>query len=240
MKVSDNYLDKVDNYLLKGLTLEHTRMTTEQKFRTRLVYEAYQIWVSDKGVNPSELLRNLAAREYALILRKAAEGDPISIEYRDALKIEPGVVRPMWAISNDVQTLNHIIAHFHQPTAAIDKAIVHDAGLWLYKHGRDVGDGRDVAKGAKILQELNHNFEDRSNIADNVPTAQIRITGDVGVVKTGRVNYTEEEIRKISKNVGVTFDEAVELIESEKGYYQEVVDDDEPEKDYIEKTQEEM
>lgn len=123
MKVSDKYLSLVDEIIFMGGSILHMTMTEEQKLRTLIVHKAYQAWMSNKQIRPSDLCQRIAARIYGDLLLRAE----INPHYRDLcekLDIRPGVPRADSKIANDVQTLNHIIGRFNAPTMNIEKAKV--------------------------------------------------------------------------------------------------------------------
>ena len=67
-------------------------MTEEQKLRTLIAYEAYQVWMSNKQIRPSDLCRRIAARIYGDMLLRA-ETDPHYRDLCEKLDIRPGVPR---------------------------------------------------------------------------------------------------------------------------------------------------
>ena len=121
-KPSEKYFDKVERWLLGGITIDKMIMSPDQRFRALLAYEAYKIWLQDKQIRPTDIMRRIAAREYPVLLQKAAAGDSKAIEYVDAMNIRPGIPRTPTEISNDVALFNHIIGRFDVPTENIEKA----------------------------------------------------------------------------------------------------------------------
>jgi len=63
-KPSEKYFDKVERWLLGGISIEKMVMSPDQRFRAMLAYEVYQRWLQDKQLRASDVLRNIAAREY--------------------------------------------------------------------------------------------------------------------------------------------------------------------------------
>ena len=57
-------------------------------------------------------------------------------------------------IANDVQTLDHIVGRFNQPTRNIEKAKVIDATDWLIEEGMKSGNDRSVSSGAEKKMKL--------------------------------------------------------------------------------------
>ena len=226
-KPSEKYFDKVERWLLGGITIEKMIMSPDQRFRALLAYEAYKIWLQDKQIRATDIMRRIAAREYPLLLKKAADGDARAIEYVEAMNIRPGVPRTPTEISNDVALFNHIIGRFDVPTENIEKAKVQDASDWLIREGMKMGDPRSVKSGADLKMQLNNNFQEKENAAEQMPEAEINITGDVSVVKRDRVNYTDEEKKKFARRYGLTDKQVVNMIQNSDGTWQ--MPDEEPE-----------
>ena len=215
-KPSEKYFDKVERWLLGGITIEKMIMSPDQRFRALLAYEAYKIWLQDKQIRATDIMRRIAAREYPLLLK-----------YVEAMNIRPGVPRTPTEISNDVALFNHIIGRFDVPTENIEKAKVQDASDWLIREGMKMGDPRSVKSGADLKMQLNNNFQEKENAAEQMPDSEINITGDVSVVKRDRVNYTDEEKKKFARRYGLTDKQVVNMIQNSDGTWQ--MPDEEPE-----------
>lgn len=232
-KPSENFFNKVERWLLGGITIEKMILTPDQRFRALLAYEAYQIWLQDKQIRPSDVMRRLAAREYPVLLRRADDGDQKAQEYVAAMNIRPGIQRTPTEISNDVALFNHIIGRFDTPIDNIEKAKVQDASDWLIREGMKMGDPRSVKSGADLKMQLNNNFQEKENPEDQMPASDINITADVSVVKRDRVNYTDEERKRMARRYGLTDKQVVDMIQNSDGTWQipEEQPDHEPEKD---------
>ncbi len=238
-KPSEKYFDKVERWLLGGITIDKMILSPDQRFRALLAYEAYQIWLQDKQIRPSDLMRRLAAREYPVLLQKAEEGDEKAMEYVAAMNIRHGVQRTPTEISNDVALFNHIIGRFDTPIDNIERAKVQDASDWLIREGMKMGDARSVKSGADLKMQLNNNFQEKEDVEGQMPTSEINITADVSVIKRDRVNYTEEERKKMARKYGLTDKQVVEMIENADGTWQmpDEAPDPEPEKDVFDENQ---
>jgi len=218
--VSSKYLEVLDKWMYAGYTsLDGMAMTVKQKLRTQIVMEAYGVWQMNKQINPMDLCRKVSARVYSELWRMAETNAQVK-EFMEACKVRPGVQRTVKELYNDVEALNHVIATFTAPTADIEKAKVVDASDWLIQHGMQVGDGRDVKSGAEIKMRLHKDFDAKEAGYEDMANADINITGDVSVVKPGRVNYTEEEKKKFAKRFGITEREVVNLIEGADGSWE--------------------
>lgn len=230
------YLERVEKCILSGIPVENMNMTIRQKFRTRMTCEAYRIWMANKQIRVREVMERIAAREYVFLAQKAQEGDKEAQEYVRELRIAPGVRRSMKEIEQDIEALNHIIGAFSAPTNYIERAKVADASDWLIREGQKMGNDKAVAAGAKIKMELNNNFEERMSAEERMSPQEINITGDVSVVKTDRVNYTEKEKESMRRKYGLTKKELEEVIQNEQGEYVDVVEEEE--KDFFEDKEE--
>lgn len=224
-KVRDSYLIRLDKWLYNGTTLEHTKMTDEQKLRTEIVYEVYQVWLQNKQIDPMDITRQVADRKYRQMVEQARV-DPAMAERCKQLGI--GYVcegsteitrRGQTALYNDVVALNHIVETYTAPVTAIERAKVVNASDWLIQHGMSTGDGRDVYKGADLKMRLHKDFDEREAGFEDMANADINISDDVSIVKSDRQNYTDEEKRKFAKRFGVSEKSVVELIEKADGSF---------------------
>lgn len=237
MKVSDGYLEKVDKFIFNGIPIERMNMTDEQKMRTLIAYEAYQMWMSDKQVRATDLCRRIAARIYADMLQRSHHDEKYADLCRK-LNIREGVPRDYSRIANDVQTFDHIVGRFNNPTYHIEKAKVIDASDWLIEEGKKSKNDRSVANGAKLKMELFNGFDEHRQGYDQLANTDINITGDVSVVKPDRVNYTDEEKQRFAKKFGIPMKEVEELVAGSDGVYETApVDADEEEDIFIREEQ---
>ena len=88
----------------------------------------------------------------------------------------------------------------------------------VMREGKKAGNFQAVNQGAKILMDLNNNFEEHEDAADQMPK-MIAITADVSTIRVDRVNYTEEEKRKLAQRVGMSEQQVQELFQQEDGTY---------------------
>ena len=230
-KPSPQYFDLVERWILGGVTIEKVIMSPDQRYRSLAAYEAYQIWLQDKQIRPTDIMRRIAAREYPIILKKAESGDPTAQEYARALNLVPGKQRTITEISNDVALFNHLIGVFDTPTENIEKAKVMDASDWLIREGMKMGDARAVKSGADIKMQMNNNFQEKESPTDQMPNVEINITGDVSVIKRDRVNYTDEEKKKYARQYGLTQKQVQELVQQPDGSWEIPSDNAEPNPD---------
>ena len=95
-----------------------------------------------------------------------------------------------------------------------------DAADWLIREGKKMGDARAVKSGADLKMQVNNNFRQDENPLEQMPSGEINITYDVSVVKSDRVNYTEEDIRRMAKRYGLTQREFLDCVQNEDGVWQ--------------------
>lgn len=235
-KVGDNYLSLVEKFIFKGGEIRYMNMTEEQKLRTLIAYEAYQTWMSNKQIQPMDLCRRISARIYGEMLRKA-EHDLHFADLCRKLDIRPGKQREYNKLANDVMTFDHIVGRFNAPTVNIEKAKVQDAASWLISEGMKSGNDRSVTNGAKLLMDLNKDFDERNQGYDGMADTDINITGDVSVVKPGRENYSDEFKRKLAKSLNIPVSEVEEMVRREDGVYETAPIDDEDNMDIFEQAE---
>lgn len=218
-KVSDKYLAVVDKFIFNGLSIKHVAMTEEQKLRTMIVYEAYQMWMTDKQIDPMDTCRRISSRIYGDMLMRA-DTDAHYASLCERLNIRVGVPRDYDRLANDVYTFDHIVGRFHEPARNIERAKVLDASDWLIREGMKSGNERSVKAGADLKMRLHKDFDEQQEGFDNLANTDINITGDVSVVKPDRQNYTEEQKRAFAKRFGLPEREVEELIRNADGVYE--------------------
>ena len=228
---SKEYLSRIEKWLLGGLTLERMNMTLVQKFRARLAYEAYQVWMQNKQIRPADLMRRLAARDYDELLRQAAQGNEDAQFYVGALRIRKDEPRTVSEISNDVYVFNWLVGRFSTSESHINRAKYQDAADWLLRTGMQMGGKEGISavdKGAEKLRVLENNFQEQENAADSMAGMDMQITGDVSVIKSDRVNYTEEEKKRLAAKYHLTPTEVRDMIQNEDGVYEAVDEEKDP------------
>lgn len=228
---SKEYLSRIEKWLLGGLTLERMNMTLVQKFRARLAYEAYQVWMQNKQIRPADLMRRLAARDYDELLYQAAQGNEDAQLYVGALRIRKDEPRTVSEISNDVYVFNWLVGRFSTSESHINRAKYQDAADWLLRTGMQMGGKEGISavdKGAEKLRVLENNFQEQENAADSMAGMDMQITGDVSVIKSDRVNYTEEEKKRLAAKYHLTPTEVRDMIQNEDGVYEAVDEEKDP------------
>lgn len=224
---SRTYLDRVRRWIVGGVDLDVMNMRTDQKFRAQLCHEAYMFWIKDRTVRPQTLLSNIAARHYAILLKEAAHGNDEAQMYVDALHIVEGCPRTASEIANDTYVLNWLVGELSTSKEHIHKAMYEDNAYWLMKFGRNTGEWRAVAKANDHLALINGDFKEDENAAEQMPNTDINITGDVSVVKTDRVNLSDEEKERLRKKYGLTAKELAQELEEVNGVWQAADEDEE-------------
>lgn len=231
-QISEKYLTLLHKHLYDGVTLRSIAMTEEQKLRTSIVTEVYQLWISNKMINVRDMCRKVAARHYAA-LWAAADVDTRALALCQKLGIHQGTKREEHKIANDVQAVNHVIGLFNEPTRNIDRAKVEYSADWLITNGMSTNNGRDVKSGAELLMRLNKDFDEKQQGFEDIARTDINITGDISILKPDRVNYTDEEKRKFAKQIGLSLKEFEDMLENDKGEYETAPSEPEEEYDHI-------
>lgn len=235
-KVGDNYLELVDKFIFMGGSIRHMAMTEEQKLRTMIVYEVYQIWISNKQIKPMDVCRRVSSRIYADMLARA-EHDATYAELCQKLNIRPGMNREYSKLANDVATLDHLVGRFNAPTLNFEKHKVIDASDWLITEGMKSGNDRSVINGAKLKMDLFKGFDERQQGFDNIAETDINITGDVSVVKPDKENYSDEFKKQLAIKNGLTVHEVEDLLMNDKGEYETAPQEEEREPDIFERAE---
>lgn len=226
MRPSETYLHRIEQWIFGGLPLRKMNMSLVQQYRAKLVLDAYHVWMTDHLIDPTTVMRNIAAREYAETLRQAKLGDTEAIADVEAVGIREGVPRSISEISNDVYVLNWMVRRFNTSTRDIDKAKVQTTADWLMKFGKSTRNDRAATNGAKLLMDLNQNFNEKENPKEQMAPTDINITGDISIVKSDRTNLSEDERKRLAKKYGLTPKEVQEMREQEDGTFVPVDDDE--------------
>ena len=229
--ISPKYLAKLEKYFYNGLTLAHCDQTAEQKLRTLIVSRTYDRWQQDKQISVTDVIRRVAMQVYSSLLTNASMGDAFAQEIVSACRIVAGRQRQLTELANDARAFNHIIAYLSVDERAVDKLKVHDSAEYLMREGQKRGHFQAVKQGADLLMQLNNNFQDTQNAADQMPSLDLNITGDVTIIKRDRYNYTDEERERLKRRVGMTDAEFTELKQSSDGSWimpDEDTDDETP------------
>lgn len=215
-------------FLYNGdMSIESMNMTYPQKYRAKMVYELYHLFLSDKDIDLMEVAGKIAARDYAQLLEQANNANActspkiqeLSRKYVEALKIKPGVGRSYSELSNDVWMLNEIVDNLNQVNLAIEKVKTINDIDWAAREGKKMGDAKAVLAAAGKRMELFNNFDEKQNAKDAVPNTEINITGDVTVVKPDNKNLSEEELKNIFKKYGLSRKDVIEMKENGDGVF---------------------
>lgn len=228
-KPSDNAVEITKKWFLHNgnVGLERMNMTYPQKYRAKLVYELYNLFINDKDIDLMATARNIAARDYAQMLEQAnnenASTPPnlqeLSKKYVAALKIKPGVKRSYSELSNDLYVFDKIVGAFDNVSMAIQKAKTINDLDWASREGKKMGDIKSVISAAKERMNLFNNFDEKKDAASQMPKTNINITGDVTVVKPDNKNLTEEELQKLYAKYGLSQKDIIEMKENGEGVF---------------------
>lgn len=243
-QISNNTIARIEKWLYHGTTIESAFPKVEQQYRVRTCYEFYQRWLQNKDISPRTVCRNIARRDYALFIDRAAHGDAQAQALVTALHItvsDSGEIRPRTEveIANDVQMCNAIIKYFQEQDDSVHrhKAMVLDNAEWLMREGKKQNNDKAVGKGIDTMMKLYDDFKTEDDPQSQMPNANINITLDVTTVKRDRVNLPEEEKERIRRQYGITEKQYTDLVQNEEGTWQIPDDDtelsDEEAEDYI-------
>lgn len=228
-KPSDNAVEITKKWFLHNgnVGLERMNMTYPQKYRAKLVYELYNLFINDKDIDLMATARNIAARDYAQMLEQVnnenASTSPnlqeLSKKYVAALKIKPGVKRSYSELSNDLYVFDKIVGAFDNVNMAVQKAKTINDLDWASREGKKMGDIKSVISAAKERMNLFNNFDEKKDAASQMPKTNINITGDVTVVKPDNKNLTEEELKKLYSKYGLSQKDIIEMKENGEGVF---------------------
>ena len=226
-QLSQSYVDKVVRWTHGGVAIERMNMTLEQKFRATLCLEAYRVFMNNTSVPVRTIVKNIAARDYKLLMDCADMGNEASIEMARALGVhrhpETGAIslRSETNISNDIWLVNQLLARLNTSKKHIHLAMVEANVEWLSEYGRQTGTWQAVKEANQEMFKLHNDFKDDDDPQEQMPNTNINITGDVGVVKEGRESLSDEEREKLRKKYGLTDKELAVQMEEINGVWQE-------------------
>ena len=226
-QLSQNYVDKVVRWTYGQVDLERMNMTPEQQFRARLCLECYKLFTENPSIPVRRIVKNIAARDYKNLFAQADLGNESAREMIAALGIcrneETGIVstRSETNLSNDIWLINQLVSRLNVAKKHIHKAMFEDNISWMMNYGRKTGTWQAVKQANQDLAKINNDFKDEDDPQEQMPNTNINITGDVGVVKEGRVSLDDAEREKLRKKYGLTEKELAVQMEEINGVWQE-------------------
>ena len=224
---TQNYIDKVVRWAYGQIDLQKMNMRPDQRFRARLALECYHKFMENTAVPVRQMVKRIAARDYALLVKNAALGIEDAQEMVAALGItqDPttGVVstRSETNIANDIYVINQLCSRLNVSKQHIQKAMYEDNITWLMGFGRKTGNVSAIKEAQRNLEKINNDFRGDEDPQEQMPNTNINITGDVGVVKEGRVSLDDAEREKLRKKYGLTEKELAVQMEEINGVWQE-------------------
>lgn len=224
---SQNYIDKVIRWAYGQVDLERMNMSLEQQFRARLCLECYKLFTENPTVPVRKLVLNISARDYKNLFAQADLGNESAAQMIAALGIyrddATGVVVPRGttAVANDIFVINQLVGRLNVAKKHIHKAMFEDNISWMMNYGRKTGTWQAVKQANQDLAKINNDFKDDEDPQEQMPNTNINITGDVGVVKEGRVSLDDAEREKLRKKYGLTEKELAVQMEEINGVWQE-------------------
>lgn len=223
---STTYIGKVVSWATSGMDIQKVFPQMEQQFRARLCMECYKLFSENTAIPIRKLVKNIAARDYKLLLDNAALGVESAVEMVEALGIrqdaETGAIVPRSEtnISNDIYVVNQLLSRLNVSKKFIHKAMFEDNISWMMNYGRKTGTWQAVKQANQDLAKINNDFKDDDDPQEQMPNTNINITGDVGVVKEGRESLTDEERLQLRKKYGLTDKELTVQLEEINGIWQ--------------------
>ena len=221
---SQNYIDKITRWAQGGVELSRMNLRPDQRFRALLVMNAYRLMIENPTAQPRMVVKNLAARDYALIVANAEMGVAEDVELMQILGIrrnEQGVVsaRRECEIANDIYCVNQLVGRLNVSQNHLDKLLYQANTRWLSKFGQQTGNVSAIREAQRNLEKMNNDWKEDANPADALkPGAERNITGDISIIKPDRNNYTEEELRQFAKKIGAKYEAVQEFVDGEDGY----------------------
>lgn len=239
---TQNYIDKVVRWAYGQIDLQKMNMRPDQRFRARLALECYHKFMENTAVPVRQMVKRIAARDYALLVKNAAMGIADAQEMVAALGItqdpQTGVVstRSETNIANDIYVINQLCSRLNVSKQHIQKAMYEDNITWLMGFGRKTGNVSAIKEAQRNLEKINNDFRGDEDPQEQMPNTQINITGDVSVVKEGRQSLSDEERKRLMRKYGLTEKEYAQELEEINGVWQ--APDEEEEKDiFVENEQ---
>ena len=230
---SPTYVSKVVSWATSGIELKRVFATPEQQFRARLCLECYKLFSDNTSVPVRKLVKNIAARDYRMLVDQAKLGNKEALAMVAALGIaenpETGAItmRSETNITNDIWVVNQLLARLNVSKKYIHKAMFEDNISWMMNYGRRTGTWQAVKQANQDLAKINNDFKDDDDPQEQMPNTNINITGDVGVVKEGRESLTDEEREKLRRKYGLTDKELAVQMEEINGVWQEPEEEEE-------------
>ena len=237
---STTYVSKVVSWATSGVELAKVFPNIEQQFRARLCLECYKLFSENTAVPIRKLVKNIAARDYRMLVDQARLGNEESKAMVQALGItqdpETGAitVRSETNISNDIWVVNQLLARLNVSKKYIHKAMFEDNISWMMNYGRKTGTWQAVKQANQDLAKINNDFKDDDDPQEQMPNTDINITGDVSIIKAGRQSMSDEEREKLRRKYGLTEKELAQEMEEINGIWQPV---EEEEKDVFEENE---
>lgn len=220
---SKNYIDKVVRWVYGQVDLERMNLRPDQRFRALLVMNVYRLVMENPTSPVRTMVKNVAARDYSLLMQNAEMGKEDAKEIVEVLgirRLPDGSVtaRKENEIANDIYCVNQLVGRLNVSQNHLDKLLYQHNIRWLSHFGQTTGNVSAIKEAQRNLEKLNNDFKDDANPADAMrPGVERNITGDVSIIKPDKQNYTPEELRQFAKKIGAKVEDIQEFIESEDG-----------------------
>lgn len=221
---SPNYINKVVAWANGGVKLEKINLRPDQRFRALLCMEVYRLWIESPTTPIREMVKRLAARDYALFLHQAEMGMEDAKEIVQAVGIhrdpKTGIIaaRKECEIASDIYTVNQLCGRLSVSQNHLDKVLYMSNTRWLSHFGQTTGNVSAIKEAQRNLEKINNDFKADANPADALrPGVSRNVVSDISIIKPDRENYTDEELRQFAKKIGAKVQDVQEFIEGEDG-----------------------
>ena len=230
---SPNYIDKVVRWANGGVQLERVNFSPAQRFRALLCMEVYRKWIESPTTSIREMVKRLAARDYALFLHQAELGMEDAKEIVEGVGIRRDkdgkiIARKENEIVSDIYTVNQLCGQLSVSQNHLDKVLYMANTRWLSHFGQTTGNVSAIKEAQRNLEKINNDFKDGQNPADALkPGAERNVTNDISIIKPDRKNIDSEEMRKFAKQIGAKWEDVQEYYEDQNGDMVPVKDEEE-------------
>ena len=227
-------MEKVVAWTYGQVDLAKVHMPLPGQFRARLALEVYMIWQQNKSTNIRQIVKNIAARDYAVLMTNAEMGNQEAKAMVEALGLkrnpQTGVVSPRSEVNiqNDIYVVNQLCGRLSTAKNHIQRAMYEDNIEWLIGFARKTGNVTAMREAQRNLEKINNDFKDEQNPADALkPGAERNVTNDISIIKPDRKNIDSEEMRKFAKQIGAKWEDVQEYYEDQNGDMVPVHDEEE-------------
>lgn len=174
-----------------GVPIMDLTIRSEQKQRMARVEHVYWQFIKNPFLDPYQLFRQLVKGHYA---------------------DSPSECR---AAQKDKALFDFVVKTVAQQDRKVSEAQVRAVSKRLMQNGMATDNGRDMAEGAKIMMKLDRLDQPENEKVDMSKVAFLQpvVTTAVTDVDSTKIDYTDEQSRKIMQEFGAYIDPKREMIE---------------------------